>query len=151
MRDYQTMSMCGMLSSLAWAQNSRCTPGETWPISRDQIHKLNQQHMIWLRKITGITRRKHHEKRLKDRDIRKLCKMDHVEEMLHRRVLRWTGHVARMPKERLPKQLMFAWHPHGVRSSKNSMSRYKFRLAEALRSREIDIHIWLQLANDKTK
>ena len=71
--------------------------------------------------------------------------------MLHQRVLRWAGHVARMPNTRVPKQILFAWWPEGTRTSANSMSGYKFRLAEALRDRQIPELVWLQMAQNRNK
>ena len=93
--------------------------------------------MSWLRWITGITRRRQHSAHIKDVDIRSMCKLPTIEELLHQKVLRWAGHVARMPNDRLPKQVLFAWWPEGERTSKNSYSRHKFRLAEALKNRNI--------------
>lgn len=122
---------------------------ETWPISRPLIKKMDQQQMSWLRRITGITRMKQRTHRIKDIEIRRMCKMDDMQEMLHQRVLRWAGHVARMPNSRLPKMTLFAWWPEGIRSSKNSMARHKFRLSEALKNRGVPEVLWLQLAQNR--
>jgi len=118
---------------------------ETWPVSRPCIKKMNQQQMRWLRSITGINRKLQATKSIKDVEIRIMCRIQDIEEMLHQEVLRWAGHVARMPNTRTPKQILFAWWPEGIRTSQNSISRYKFRLAEALRSRRIPEKIWLQI------
>ena len=43
--------------------------------------------------------------------------------LLHRQVLRWVGHVARMPITRLPKIALFGWPEH---MPKHKTGRYTF-------------------------
>ena len=44
-----------------------------------------------------------------DAGLRRLVHWDTFEHLLHRNVLRWVGHVARMPISRLPKIALFGW------------------------------------------
>ena len=76
--------------------------------------------------------------------------METMEDMLHERVLWWAGHVARESNESLPRKLLFAWHGGGARTSRYGQTKYKYRLMETLRDRNILPAMWLQIAQSRT-
>ena len=123
---------------------------ETWPISVAQIRRLEKYQMGCLRWITDATRWKQQLQHISNQRIRDMCQVLSIEQQLHQRVLRWAGHVARMPNTRLPKQLLFAWHNEGQRRKDKRFSRYKVRLMEAMRDRELEPAIWLQIAQHRS-
>jgi transcription termination factor 2 len=101
--------------------------------------------------IMKITRREQHDKHITNKRIIEWAKTTSIEEMLRQKVLRWSGHVARMENDRLAKQLMSAWVKQGERDQQMQNARYRDWLADALRSREIDLNMWVPLAQDRNQ
>ena len=65
--------------------------------------------------------------------------------------LRWTGHVTRMPDERLPKKVLSDELQEGKRSQGGQKKRYKDTLKASLKDFNIPIESWEQAAQDRTK
>ena len=65
--------------------------------------------------------------------------------------LRWTGHVTRMPDERLPKKVFYGELQVGNRSQGGQKKRYKDTLKAALKDFNIPTESWEQAAQDRTK
>ena len=71
-----------------------------------------------------------------------------VKHLVYRQVLSWTGHVARMSKERMPKMAMFGgWEGHDRRSRERQTQNGFIRLV--LREAGIPELDWFRLAQDK--
>ena len=64
--------------------------------------------------------------------------------------LRWTGHVTRMPDERLPKKILYG-EQVGKRSHGGQKKRYKDTLKASLKDFNIPTESWEQIALDRTK
>ena len=77
---------------------------ETWATPQVLIKPLDSFHMRCVRRICGLSLLQ----RKRNDDILKMCKMETVDTLVRFRRLRWLGHVARMDKSRLPKQLLFS-------------------------------------------
>ena len=64
--------------------------------------------------------------------------------------LRWLGHVARMPVNRLPKRILSAFLPDSVGTQRPpgrlKGKWYRQTLIEALRTGDIAMNAWMQLA-----
>ena len=60
--------------------------------------------------------------------------------------LRWTGHVTRMPDERLPKKVLYGELQEGKRSQGGQKKRYKDTLKASLKDFNIPIESWEQAA-----
>ena len=69
----------------------------------------------------------------------------------HAKKLRWTGHVTRMPDERLPKKVLYGELQEGKRSQGGQKKRYKDTLKASLKDFNIPIDSWEQAAQDRTK
>ena len=59
--------------------------------------------------------------------------------------LRWTGHVIRMPDERLPKKFFYGELQDGKRSQGGQKKRYKDTLKTSLKDFDIPIGSWNRL------
>ena len=77
---------------------------ETWAVPAAHISPLDTFQMRCLRRICRISLRQ----RRTNYDILESCTMESIRTLVAYRRLRWLGHLARMPNERLPKQLLFA-------------------------------------------
>ena len=72
---------------------------ETWTVYQRHAKRLNNFHTSCLRKLLKIK----WQDRIPDIEVLKRAGMQSVRTLLKLAQLRWTGHVTRMPEERLPK------------------------------------------------
>ena len=77
--------------------------------------------------------------------------MQSVHTLLKLAQLRWTGHVTRMPDERLPKKIFCGELQVGKRSHGGQKKRYKDTLKASLKDFSIPTESWEQIAQDRTK
>ena len=72
---------------------------ETWTVYQQHAKRLNHFHTSCLRKFLKIK----WQDRIPDTEVLKRAGMQSVHTLPKLAQLRWTGHVTRMPDERLPK------------------------------------------------
>ena len=77
--------------------------------------------------------------------------MQSVHTLLKLAQLKWTGHVTRMPDERLPKKILYGELQVGKRSHGGQKKRYKDTLKASLKEFNIPTESWEQIAQDRTK
>ena len=77
--------------------------------------------------------------------------MHSVHTLLKLAQLRWTGHVTRMPDERLPKTILNGELQVGIRSHGGQKERYKDTLKASCKDFNIPTESWEQIAQDRTK
>ena len=65
--------------------------------------------------------------------------------------LRWTGHVTRMPDERLPKKILYGELQFGKRPHGGQKKRYKDILKASLKDFNIPTESWEHIAQERTK
>ena len=94
---------------------------EAWTLYRRPTKLLEKFHMRSLQRLLGIT--------LKDKiphtEILRRTGCASLESLLNRNKLRWTGHVIRMDKDRLPKQLLYGELTEGQRAIGGQLKKYK--------------------------
>ena len=71
--------------------------------------------------------------------------MQSVHTLLKLAQLRWTGHVTRMPDERLPKKVLYGELQEGKRSQGGLKKRYKDTLKASLKDFNIPTESWEQV------
>ena len=76
---------------------------ETWTVYQRHAKRLNHFHTSCLRKLLKIK----WQDRIPDTEVLKKADMQSVHTLLKLAQLRWTGHVTRMPDERLPKKILY--------------------------------------------
>ena len=83
---------------------------ECWPVLRRDEIRIDNFHHQCLRCILGVSCWDQELNHVRNCDLRKRWRdEDLVSDTMRRRRLQWLGHVARMPDNRLPKQLLFGW------------------------------------------
>ena len=120
---------------------------ECWPILRRDEHRLDAFHHQCLRILLGVSRWDQELQHISNGELRKRWgDSDLLFDVLRRRRLQWLGHAARMPSERLPKQVLFGWlsktwPAHGPRL------RWRGRVHADFRA--LSISNWYMLAQDQ--
>ena len=77
--------------------------------------------------------------------------MQSIHTLLKLAQLRWTGHVTRMPDERLPMKVLYEELQEGKRTQDGQKKRYKDTLKASLKDFNIPTESWEQAAHDRTK
>ena len=109
--------------------------------------RLNHFHLSCLRKLLKIR----WQDKIPDTEVLKKANMQSVHTLLKLAQLRWTGHVTRMPDERLPKKVLYGKLQEGKRSEGGQKKRYKDTLKASLKDFNIPTESWEQAAQDRTK
>ena len=102
---------------------------ETWTVYQRHAKRLNHFHTSCLRKLLKIK----WQDRIPDTEFLKRAGMQSVHTLLKLAQLRWTGHVTRMPDERLPKKILYGELQVGKRSHGGQKKRYKDTLKASLK------------------
>ena len=120
---------------------------ETWTVYQRHAKRLNHFHRSCLRKLLKIK----WQDRMPDTEILKRAGMQSVHTHLKLAQLRWTGHVTRMPDERLLKKILFGKLQVGKRSHGGQKKHNKDTLKASLKDFNIPTESWEQIAQDRTK
>ena len=102
---------------------------ETWTVCQLHAKRLNHFHTSCLRKLLKIK----WQDRIPDTEVLKRAGMQSVHTLLKSAQLRWTGHVTRMPDERLSKKILYGELQVGKRSHCGQKKRYKDTLKASLK------------------
>ena len=94
---------------------------ETWTVYQWYAKRLNHFHTSCLRKLLKIK----WQDRIPDTEVLKRAGMQSVHTILKLTQLRWTGHVTRMPDERLPMRILYGELQVEKRSHGGQKKRYK--------------------------
>ena len=98
------------------------------------LHAFMMRHLRsimkirWQDKVTNIK-------------VLKRAGLPSMEDFLIRKNIRWTGHLLRMPTDRLPRQVLYSQLPDGQRPR----VRYKDTIKRNLKKRDIDTNPWKSL------
>ena len=118
---------------------------ETWTVYQRHAKKLNRFHLNCLRKLLKV---KWYDK-VPDTEILERSGLPSIYTMLRKSQLRWSGHVTRMPDERLPKRLLYGELQTGTRCRGGQKKRYKDTLKASMKDFGIDHRAWEDLALDR--
>ena len=119
-----------------------------WTVYQRHARKLNHFHTTCLRKRFGI---KWHDEIPDTEVLTRGADLPSIYTILMQNQLRWTGHVARMPGNRLPKRLLFGQLQHGKRSQGGQKKRFKDTLKSSMKAFHIDYKSWEKTAMDRPK
>ena len=118
---------------------------ETWTVYSPHARKLNHFHLSCLRNIMKIR----WQDKIPDNQVLAKAASVSIHTMLRKAQLRWSGHLVRMPDERLPKKLFYGELKHGKRSRGGQRKRYKDYLKTSLKRFHIDSDNWEKTACDR--
>ena len=121
---------------------------ETWTVYQRHAKRLNHFHTSCLRKLLKKIK---WQDRIPDTEVLKRAGMQSIHTLLKLAQLRWTGHVTRMPDERLPKKILYGQLQVGKRFHGGQKKRYKDTPKASLKDFNIPTESWEQIAQDRTK
>jgi hypothetical protein len=84
---------------------------ESWALSRIQLGQLEVFHRCRLRMMLGVRCARD----VSTADLLARCGVSSIETLIHRRQLRWLGHLARMGPARMAKQVLYSTWVSGTR------------------------------------
>ena len=93
---------------------------ETWTVYQRHAKRLNHFHTSCLRIHLKIK----WQDRIPDTEVLKRARMQSIHTLLKLAQIRWTGHVTRMPEERLPKKILYGELEMGKRSHGSQKKRH---------------------------
>ena len=120
---------------------------ETWTVYKRHAKRLNHFHTSCLRKLLKIK----WQVRIPDTEVLKRAGMQSKHTLLKLTQLRWTGHVTRLPDERLPKKILYGELQVGKRSHGGQKKQFKDTNKASLKDFNIPTESWELIAQDRTK
>lgn len=108
---------------------------ESWSITKTLENKLNATENKWIRRILRISYKEH----ITNKEIRERTKQPWISDIIKMKRMKWTGHVVRMEKERLPKKI-FEYKPTGRRARGRPKRRWIDGVEEDLKEAGLSIH-----------
>ena len=118
---------------------------ESWTLYRGQIRILERFHIKSLQLLLGIS----WKDKIPHSEILKRTDCTSIEYLLNRAQLRWVGHVVRMPRSRIPKQLLYGELTEGKRSVGGQLLRFKDTLKRSMKECYLDPSKLEELAEDR--
>ena len=120
---------------------------ESWTTYSRHIRKINHFHLSCLRKIMKIR----WQDKIPDTEVLKQANMPSIGCMVMKAQLRWTGHLVRMPDERIPKKLLYSELKLGRRTQGGQFKRFKDTIKANLKKCGIPVNNWEGLARNRTE
>ena len=125
---------------------------EVWSLRENLFQRLRSFHNRCARTMCRISIAHTIRHRITTESLfRRLGIMD-LDSYYHNRILRWAGHVARMPMSRAPRQLLTGWvaHPRPIGCPEMNFGR---TLKKALKRNHLptDFAAWSALARDRSR
>jgi hypothetical protein len=123
---------------------------EVWSLREDLLSRLRSFHHRCVRTMCRINIAHTIRHHISTSSLLARLGIEPLETYYHRRLLRWAGHVSRMPLNRLPRMLLTGWvaNPRPLGCPQMTWGR---TLKKALSSKSLptDFAAWRQLAADR--
>lgn len=121
---------------------------ESWCITEKLFNMLRVFHNRCVRAMCNITMKDVYEKRISTDELLERLGLSSIDSYVHKRQLRWAGHVSRMDFERLPRKMLSCWvkNPRPVGAPEFTCGR---GLYKALKKAKICTNTWYQVASDR--
>ena len=116
---------------------------EVKPYTRQEA-ELNSFHLRCLKQILDITR----QDRIPKNNVLEKAKCSSIHALLSQRRLRWLGHICRMGKGRIPKDLLYGKLDRGTRKTGCPHLCFKDVCKRDMKSAGIDIESWKLMVKD---
>ena len=123
---------------------------ECWSLKGKELQRLRVFYNRCIRSMCKVTMKQVFVHRISTAELLKRLGIRSLEYYYNTRLLRWAGHVARMPMTRTPRRLLTSWVDHKRLVGAPAMTIGR-TINKALKTRSIsgDFKKWNQLAQDR--
>ena len=121
---------------------------ETWAISSVMMERLRSFHHRCVRRMCKVNLWLTKEFSITTEKLLKRLGLQTIETYLHRRSLRWLGHVSRMSFDRLPRKMLTAW-VKSPRLQGAPRLHYGSYIVDSLKRANIPLDSWMSRAQLK--
>ena len=121
---------------------------ECWSLTEKLYNRLRAFHFRCVRSMCRVTRLHTRRYHISNADLLRRTGLQTIDVYLSRRQLRWAGHVARMPYNRLPRKMLSCWVHHKRPRGAPQMT-YGRSLRKLLKKAHIPVENWHELAQDR--
>jgi hypothetical protein len=125
---------------------------ESWCLTEKLFQKLRVFHHGCARAMSRVTLKHTRKYRVSSKTLLKNLGLYSLDQYYNSRLLRWAGHIARMPMTRLPRMLLTGW-VNNKRPVGGVNMTFGRTLNKALKSRGIPTNFsqWHKIAQDRHK
>ena len=121
---------------------------ESWCLTEQFYKRLRNFHARCIRVMCRVNRRHTFEQHISNAELRRRLGVHSIDTYITRHQLRWAGHIARMPANRLPRMMLSSWvrakRPRGA-----PQLTYGRMLRKSLKKLQIDAETWGIIAQDR--
>ena len=123
---------------------------ECWCLREDLFRRLRVFHNTCMRSMCRITMRQVRRHRISNEDLQKRLGIKAFDFYYNTRMLRWAGHLARMPMTRMPRRLLTSW-VRNARPRGAPQMTFGRTLNKALKSADLPTEFskWTRKAQDR--
>ena len=122
---------------------------ECWVLTERMRQRLRSFHAQCLRTMRSVKRSRQRCEHISTHELAQQMGLDSMDNYVHRRQLRWLGHVSRMPFHRTPRRMLTSWVAT-PRPSGGQLMTYGRCVYRALESFGINRSTWPTLAANRT-
>ena len=120
---------------------------ETMTLYRRHIILLERFHMNCIKEMLGLT----WQDKVTHNEMLQRTELQCIEGILAKAQLRWSGHVFRMPDDRLPKRVLYGQLTEGTRLPQGPKKRFKDQLKQSLKSFQLSPNNFEEDAGNRTR
>ena len=118
---------------------------ETWTTYTRHLKQLERFNQQCLRKILGIKWQMH----ISDTEILEMANIGSIEVLISKQQFRWSGHLVRLPIERISKQIFYGQLTDGKRLAHKPKKRFKDCLKQTFKKCGINSVSWETQAQNR--
>jgi hypothetical protein len=119
-----------------------------WSLKKEHFDLFRQLHHKLLMRLIGFKKFHRTDRTLSYHCALEITDCESVETTIRRRRLLWAGAIARMPDDRLPKQILFGELNGGERLRGGQETKWRRCVMDDLRSFNIPLENWVELAQE---
>ena len=125
---------------------------ECWTMTAELMNELKTFHNSNVRSMCKVNMRNTQKHHISSATLFKRLNIQPIDSYFHSRILRWAGHVSRMPLYRLPRKLLTCWSADSRLAHRSQMS-WGLSLENILDKLGIPVEFceWMKLAADRPK